>query len=139
MSKSGATFSGGLVGRRRVELRSSITASEAFLPMVAGRAPACQTNSISCKTTGLRPVEVFLVSVVVDSISQFSGAVAEFAGAVLPGVHPCASALRAEDWIVLVHGYFDLVSTLCIALQHMKAQKPEATHPTSDMIGSLKI
>lgn len=126
--------------RLRVPLVYIRPASFTGLRSHSGGQGSRRSNKLySCKTTDLRPVEVFLVSVIVDVISQFTGAVAVFAGAVLPGVHPCASALWTEDWIALVHGYFVFVVTLSTTLQHMKAQKPEATHPTSDMIGSLKI
>ena len=79
-----------------------------YAPLVAGRAPPVkQTNPLNgLKTSACSPVHVSFVSVVEALVlGDLSGSVAVPAAAIFPGVDSCATALWADDWLVVFHDH----------------------------------
>ena len=103
-----ARISAGFVGEEGVEPSVQIIAARCSLLSRSGGQGSRLSNKHSItivKTTACGPVHRLFVSFVVYIIGQFSGSVAASADVVHPGVESCASAVRADDWVVIVHGF----------------------------------
>lgn len=140
MTNTRRPVSGGFVGKRRVELRSSITAAAAFLPLwrAGPRRLNKHTLTEAIKTPMCRPVHCYLVSFVVGVVGKLTSSVAFPADGVLPRVAAGPAAFRADDWVVLVHGcYFIDIESL--TLHVIQAQKPKPTQPIKEMKSPPKV